>query len=137
MENNEKIHHGQNIRRFREVMDMKQETLATELGGDWTQRKISLLEQKETIEPEILEQVAKVLKVPVNAIERFTTQAAVTYFNTYNEQVGTAVNGNANHCTFNPLDELLKSWDKTKELYEQLLKVEREKAALLEKMIGK
>ena len=42
-----------------------------ELGDDWTQRKISLLEQKETIDPEILEQVAKVLKVPVGSNKKF------------------------------------------------------------------
>lgn len=41
---------------------MKQEALAMELGEDWTQKKVSLLEAKEEVEPEILEQVAKVLE---------------------------------------------------------------------------
>lgn len=40
----EKIHHGRNIKRFREMMGIKQEALAHELGKDWSQRKISLLE---------------------------------------------------------------------------------------------
>ena len=39
------------------MLGIKQEALALELGDDWNQRKISLLEQKETIEPELLEQV--------------------------------------------------------------------------------
>lgn len=65
----EKIHHGRNIKRFREMLDMKQEALAHSLGSDWTQRKVSLLEQKETVEPKILKEVSKALKVPVKAIE--------------------------------------------------------------------
>jgi hypothetical protein len=34
-----KIHHGRNVRHFRELKDIKQEVLAKELGDDWTQRK--------------------------------------------------------------------------------------------------
>ncbi len=52
------IHQGRNIKRFREMMGIKQEALALELGDDWNQKKISLLEQKEVIEPDLLEQVA-------------------------------------------------------------------------------
>ncbi|MDB5232044.1 MAG: transcriptional regulator, partial [Chitinophagaceae bacterium] len=58
------IHQGRNVKRFREMWGIKQEALALELGEDWNQRKVSLLEQKEVIEPELLEQIAKVLKVP-------------------------------------------------------------------------
>ena len=65
------IHQGRNVKRFREMLGIKQEGLALELGDEWNQRKISLLEQKEIIEPELLKQVAKVLKVPVEAIENF------------------------------------------------------------------
>jgi len=43
-----KPHHGRNIKRFREWFDIKQETLASELN--WSQQKVSLLEQKEEIE---------------------------------------------------------------------------------------
>jgi transcriptional regulator with XRE-family HTH domain len=57
-----KVHQGRNVKRFREMLGMKQEALAQELGEDWTQKKISLLEAKEEIEPALLEQVAKVLK---------------------------------------------------------------------------
>jgi transcriptional regulator with XRE-family HTH domain len=107
-----------NIRRFREILDMKQETLATELGGDWTQRKVSLLEQKESIEPEILAEVAKVLKVPVAAIESFSAKGATNYFNNYHDQVTNhgagAFSNTQNNCTFNPLDELLKAVRRTK-----------------------
>ena len=71
------IHQGRNIKRFREMLGLKQEALALELGQDWTQKKVSLLEAKEEIEPQLLEQVAKVLKVPREAIENFDEQAAI------------------------------------------------------------
>ena len=43
---NKKIHQGRNIKRFREMLGIKQDALAYELGEDWNQKKISLLEQK-------------------------------------------------------------------------------------------
>jgi hypothetical protein len=42
----ENIHQGRNVKRFREMLGIKQEALAYELGSDWNQNKISLLEQK-------------------------------------------------------------------------------------------
>ncbi len=56
---NEKIHQGRNVKRFREMLGIKQEALASELGDDWNQKKISLLEQKETIETDLLSRLLK------------------------------------------------------------------------------
>ena len=129
----EKIHHGKNVRRFREMLDMKQEALATELGTDWTQRKVSLLEQKETIDPETLEQLAKALKVPVKAIENFDENAAVSYITTFNDNS----KGDFNYqCNFNPLDKYIEAMEENKKLFERLLKEKDEKIALLEKGFG-
>jgi hypothetical protein len=47
-----------------------------EIGGDWNQRKISLLEQKEEIEDGILEEVENGLKVPSDAIKNLNEEAA-------------------------------------------------------------
>lgn len=130
-----KIHQGKNIRRFREMWDMKQDALAKELGGDWTQRKVSLLETKETIEPEILEEVAKALKVPVKAIENFTEEAA------YNV-IGNTVTNNDNVAFFqynpiiNPVDKWLEAIEENKKLTTALLKEKDEKIALLEKLLA-
>ncbi len=111
------IHEGRNVKRIREMLGVKQETLALELGDDWNQKKISLLEGKETIEPQLLDEVARVLKVPVEAIKNFDEQAAITYFNTFQE--GSINNGhfspNFDNCTFNPIDKIV-------ELYERMLK---------------
>lgn len=116
-----KVHEGRNVKRFREMLGVKQEALATGLGDDWSQKKVSLLEQKETIEPEILDQVPKILKVSPEAIRSFSEEAANHFFNTFYDHSGFNY-----QCTFNPLDKVL-------ELYERLLASEKEKVALLEK----
>src|SRR5487761_2418608 len=100
---NSTIHHGRNIKRFREMMGLKQEALASELGADWNQKKISLLEQKESIEDPLLEEVSKVLKIPVDAIKNFDEEKAI--FNIQNNYEGSTSNFSGNYqCTFNPLD---------------------------------
>ena len=53
-----KIHHGKNVARFRQMLGMKQDFLASLLGEEWTQLKISRLEAKEEIEDGILDDVA-------------------------------------------------------------------------------
>lgn len=39
------IHHGRNIRRFREMFGMKQESLAIKLNEELSQKKVSRLEE--------------------------------------------------------------------------------------------
>ncbi|AZA50100.1 XRE family transcriptional regulator [Chryseobacterium carnipullorum] len=124
---NKKIHQGRNIKRFREMLGIKQEALAFELGDDWNQKKVSLLEQKEMVESDILAQVAKILKVPAEAIENFDEEQAVNIIsNTFNDQS----NGYNYYptFTFNPLDKMV-------ELYERMLEQQREMIEKLEKLI--
>jgi transcriptional regulator with XRE-family HTH domain len=136
------IHHGKNIKRFREMLDLKQEALAAELGEDWTQRRVSLLEQRETVDHETLKLVAKALKVPVKAIENFSEKGAVNYFNTFEDAVtnngGGAIGGSNtnNNCTFNPIDKLMEAVEEIKQLNSALIKEKDEKIALLEKMLN-
>ncbi|MGN6615900.1 MAG: helix-turn-helix domain-containing protein [Ilyomonas sp.] len=122
------IHQGRNIKRFREMLGIKQEGLALELGDDWNQKKISLLEGKETIEPALLEQVAKVLKVPKEAIENFDEEMAVNIIsNTFNDHaIGYA---HTYTPTFNPIEKII-------ELYERLVQTEKEKNEILQKMLN-
>ena len=128
----ETIHQGRNIKRFREMLGLKQEALAIELGEDWNQKKVSLLESKEVVEDGLLEEVARVLKVPKEAIEKFDEESAINYFNTFNDSSGAgAFFSSSNfHCTFNPIDKVV-------ELYERLVQAEREKNELLKNIIYK
>jgi len=120
---NEKIHQGRNVKRFREMLGIKQEGLAIALGDDWNQKRVSLLEQKETIEDDLLEQVAKVLKVPVEAIKNFDEEKAI--FNIQNNYDNATHNVN---FQFNPIEKIV-------ELYEALVKSEREKVVILQKIL--
>ena len=130
-----KVHEGRNVKRFREMLGIKQEALAYELGEDWTQKKVSLLEQKETIEPDILEQVAKILKVPVDAIKNFNEEAAINIISSTLHDNAGSINNNCT-LTFNPVDKWIEVLDENKKLYERLLKEKEEKIVLLEKLIG-
>ncbi|WP_439695869.1 helix-turn-helix transcriptional regulator [Mucilaginibacter sp. AW1-7] len=130
------IHQGRNIKRFREMLGLKQEALAYALGEEWSQKRVSLLESKETLEPELLTQVARVLKVPEEAIKNFDEQAAVTYFNSFYDSSGAgAFFSSTNlHCTFNPIDKWLEVIEENKKLYERLLASEREKVEILQQI---
>lgn len=130
-----KVHEGRNVKRFREMLGIKQEALAYELGEDWTQKKVSLLEQKETIEPDVLEQVAKILKVPVDAIKNFSEEAAINIISSTLHDNAGSINNNCT-LTFNPVDKWLEALDENKKLYERLLKEKEEKIVLLEKLAG-
>jgi transcriptional regulator with XRE-family HTH domain len=128
---NKNIHEGRNLKRFREMLGMKQEVLAQELGQDWTQKKVSLLEQKETIELPVLQQVAAILHLPVEAFQNFDEEQAVNIIsNTFNER--SFENAFANNCTFNfnPLDKMV-------ELYERMLQQQKEMIDRLEQLIKK
>lgn len=123
------IHQGRNVKRFREMLGIKQEALAIELGDDWNQQKISLLEQKETIDNGLLKQVSAALKIPAEAIENFDEEQAVNIIsNTFNDQA----NGYNYYPTFNfnPLEKMI-------ELYERMLQQQKEMIEKLERLIEK
>ncbi|KEO75240.1 helix-turn-helix transcriptional regulator [Anditalea andensis] len=138
-----KIHQGRNIKRFREMLGIKQEALAHELGEDWSQKKISLLEQRETIESDILRQVSDILRVPVEAIQNFDEEQAVNIIsNTFNDQS----NGYNYYPTFNinPFEKWVEAMEEIKRLneekialYERMLKEKDEMMTRLERLMGK
>ena len=135
---NKKVHEGRNIKRFREMLGIKQDALAWELGEDWNQQKISLLEQRERVDEPILQRIADALKVPVDALKNFDEEQAVNIIaSTFqNSTMLNANNFKDFNCTFNPLDKLMEIIEENKQLYERLLQAEKEKVSMLEKMLG-
>lgn len=132
------IHEGRNVKRFREMLGMKQDALADALGDDWNQKKISLLEAKEQIEPALLEEVAKALKVPTDAIRNFDEEAAINVIaNTFNDESFSHNIFHPHQCTFNPIDKLVEVFEENKKLYERLLQTEREKVELMQELLKK
>lgn len=130
-----KIHEGHNVKRFREMLRIKQEALAYDLGEDWNQKKISLLEQKETIDAPLLQQIADVLKIPVEAFRNFDEEQAVNIIaNTFNE--GSFVNtGHTPTINVNPIEEIKKLHDEKIALFERMLKEKDEMMARLERLV--
>lgn len=136
-----KIHQGRNIKRFREMLGIKQEALACDLGEDWNQKKVSLMEQRETIETDILAQVATIFKIPVEAIENLDDDMAIHIItNTFNiEKNDGCVGGNgdlnSSPFTVNPIDEIRQLHQEKIALYERMLKEKDEMIARLDQLI--
>jgi len=111
------------------MLGIKQEGLAYELGEEWTQKRVSILEQKDVIEQNILDQVAKILKVPAEAIKNFDEDAAINIItNTFNSHDNSTSIAYKSTFDFNPIEKIV-------DLYERMLIIEREKNDLLQRLV--
>jgi len=116
----QQVHEGRNLKRIREILKVKQTTLAQQLGNDWNQKKISQLEDKEIIDPAILEEVANALHVTPEAVKSFDEEAAINIISsTINNHDNSSVVG---HYHFNPIDKIVELYESKVELYERMLK---------------
>ncbi|VFA41512.1 helix-turn-helix domain-containing protein [Chryseobacterium indologenes] len=132
-----KIHQGRNVKRFREMLGIKQEALALDLGDDWNQKKVSLLEQKEIIEDPLLKRISEVLKIPVEAFQNFDEEQAVNIIsNTFGEH---AFSNSFNYGTinFHPIEKIVQLHDEKIALYERMLKEKDDMMMRLERLIEK
>lgn len=142
---NHKVHEGRNVKRFREMLGIKQDALAIELDracpepgeGTWNQQKISLLEQKETIDAPLLQQISAALKIPVEAIQNFDEEQAVNIIsNTFGDNAfGNSFNNGT--MNFHPIDQFVKLHEEKIALYERMLKEKDEMMGRLEKLMEK
>jgi len=131
---NDKIHEGRNVKRFREMLGIKQDALAADLGDDWNQQRVSLLEQKETIDTGLLKQISAALKIPVEAFKNFDDEQAVHIIsNTFNDQS----NGYNYHPIFNinPVEKWLEAIEENKKLYERMIKEKNDMIFTLQAML--
>jgi transcriptional regulator with XRE-family HTH domain len=131
---NSKIHEGRNVKRFREMLGIKQDALAADLGDDWNQQKISLLEQKEYIDTPLLQQLSAVMKIPVEAFQNFDEDSAINIIaNTItNNDNGAVVNNNP---IFHPIDKMVQLHEEKIALYERMLKEKDEMMGRLERLV--
>ncbi|GHU68367.1 transcriptional regulator [Bacteroidia bacterium] len=124
-----KIHRGRNVKRWREMLGIKQEILAENIG--LSQQTISRLEMQETIEDEVLEKIAKELNTTAEVLKNFDEETAINIIsNTFQDQSV----GIANQCTFNPLDKLIELYEEQSLLYQQIIREKDEKYNLLERL---
>lgn len=129
-----KVHGSRNVKRFREMLGVKQDALDFELGQNWDPKTVLFLEQKESIEPALLQQISNVLKIPVEAFQNFDEDKAVNIIaNKFdNGSIGYQQNEN---CTFHPIDKLIQLHEEKIALYERMLKEKDEMMARSEKLI--
>jgi transcriptional regulator with XRE-family HTH domain len=121
-------HIGHKIGRIRELRGLKQEFVAHELNV--SQQTISKIEQSETVDEQILEQIASILGVSSEGIKNFSEEAVFNIIsNTFNNESVAYVENYK--CTFNPLDKLIEAYEENRKLYERLLQSEQEKIELL------
>jgi transcriptional regulator with XRE-family HTH domain len=122
-----KRHIGRNIQKIRVYLGFKQEVLATELG--MSQPAISKIEQQEEVEDELLARIARILGVSAETIKDFDSEKAVYNISNHNYKDATISEG----ATANAIAQQINPVDKIVELYERLLKSEREKNEILSK----
>ncbi len=119
---------GQKVERIRTFRGFKQEYLASKLGV--SQQTVSKIEQQEEIEDDLLRQIAEALEVTPEAIKNFD-EDRITYniekmyhihdneFNIHDNEMKDNASGSFNAQQFNSNEKII-------ELYERLLKSERE-----------
>ena len=133
-----KKHLGRKIGRMREILGIKQDVVADKLGI--SQSKVSYIEQSEEVDDTTLEKIAGALGVKPEAIKNFDEESVI--YNIQNNYEGATLHGSPNyqqnnHCTFHPIEKWVEAIEKNEKLYDELLKSEREKVALLEKLLDK
>jgi transcriptional regulator with XRE-family HTH domain len=129
--NDKTVHEGRNVKRIREILGIKQDTLANELG--LSQQAISALEQKEALDKDMLEKIANVLKISPQAIKEFSEESIINNIScNFSDHAANNVNYN-----FSPIDKILEMMEEIKKLHSDLLKAKDEQIELLKKMIEK
>ncbi len=109
------MHIGRNIRKVRELLEVKQESLAELLKV--SQQTISKIEQTEYLTDKAIERIANALNIPATVIVHFSEQAIVEYLKDFPK---------SNFATGNEV-EYLKLFESIIDLYGQLLKLKYKK----------
>ena len=129
---NHKVYEGRNIKRFREMLGIKQDALAFDLN--MSQQAVSLLEQKETIDTSQLQKISALLKIPVEAIQNFDEEQAVNVIaNTFGDHANFFNYGTMH---IHPIDKLIQLHEEKIALYERMLKEKDDMMARLEQLIN-
>lgn len=120
LESSSKRHVGSNIQRIRTYLGIKQSALAADTGLN--QQEISAIEHQEHVEEGILTKIADALGVTTDMIKNFDVERAIYQINHVRDNTFTD-GATAISQHFNPIEKIV-------ELYERLLKSEREKIDL-------
>ena len=121
--NTNATHIGRKIERIRRLRGMTQTDLGDLLGI--TKQAVSKMEQSEKIEDERIKRVADALGVTEEGLKKFTEETVLYYTNNFYE------NSNATATNIGTISNLENinhfSMEQAVKLFEELLKIEREK----------
>lgn len=120
--------HGANVRRWREWRNVKQDVLADQIGV--SQATLSGYEKKDKLEREVLEKIAKVLDIPVEAITEIGQDASINIFSGpwHDNAIGL-------NQIFNPIEKIITLYEEKNTLYERMLKEREETISLLHEVL--
>jgi len=121
----DEVHLGHNIRRLRDMLGIKQDTIACAM--DMTQQNFSFLEQKADIDNVTLEKIASIMKIPVEVIRNFSEDSVINIISGTWQDSSSSVMYNQ---TFNPIDKII-------ELYEKRLQDKDDEITLLKSLLEK
>lgn len=119
------------------MLGIKQDALACDLGDDWNHKKISLLEQKETIDILLLQQISAALKIPIEVIQNFDEEPSVNIiYNTLNTH---AQSSGVSVCAITNMNliEKRETLEEIKRLNAEFLKVKDGQIQLLQGLVEK
>jgi transcriptional regulator with XRE-family HTH domain len=140
--NNTRVHQGANVSKIRRYEGVKQETLAEKLGV--TQQLVSWLEQQREIGKDYLVKIAAILNVAPEVIENMeeTPVSVVIENNNFEYENGSNSNNIGYSTEFNdnktihPVEKIIELSKENATLQERMLANEKEKVALLEKLLN-
>jgi transcriptional regulator with XRE-family HTH domain len=125
-------HHGHAIKRIRHTMGVKQEVLASDMGI--SQAQISTYEHKKVIDDDLIDKFAKALNVAPEFIKELE-EDPVTFI-IENNTFGSGNNIGCDTVNINnPIEQILELNKEMQSLYERIAGLEKEKNALLEKLL--
>ena len=123
------LHIGRKIERVRRLRGMTQADLGDILGV--TKQAVSKMEQTEQMEDERIKQVAEALGVTEEGLKKFTEETVLYYTNNFYE------NSNATATNIGTVSSIENinhfSMEQAIKLFEELIKIEREKFESLKK----
>lgn len=126
-------HLGLNVRHIRDMLCIKQQTLADKMGI--SQQSISNIENKAHIEKKTLEKIAIALEVPVALIENLNLDEVIYNIqNNYDAENAYQMKSQNNNTT-NSLDILKYTIQQHQKLYEKMLQEKAEEIKVLKNQI--
>jgi len=136
-----KKHQVRNVRFFRNLKNMKQEDFAERIGV--TQPVVTKIERQSVLDPPMLLKCAEVLGISVDILKDFDPEKMVDNFTYHIDKIENS-NGSLSFSKegspptnyYYPIEKIMELNQKNAELYERLLQTEKEKNALLERMLA-